>query len=150
MARIGETLETAIWMDGRETPEQVEECKRDIEEAFDYLAMGFVRAPATFTEMLPGQDRVPEVPKHVDGPKIRLLHAETEILASKPTVQVNSFLGDLEKKDLERLRAILRRIGRQYGVVYLTDEQCDRKIEEIGPEAAVDAVRKAVDGGYIH
>lgn len=53
-----------------------------------------------------------------------------------------SFVLDLEANDLALLRAITRRAhgGR------LTDFECDAIIESYGPDAAVDVVRRAVNG----
>ena len=49
----------------------------------------------------------------------------------------NSFVLNLDQKDLARLRAITRRAAGQH---HLTDYECDMLIEEYGTETAVEEV----------
>jgi len=51
-----------------------------------------------------------------------------------------SFIAQLEKKDLERLRKITRHAYFKKNRQIPTVEQCDQYIEELGPDAAVDAL----------
>ena len=145
---IGETVHSAIWLDGCETDEMVSQHKADVEHAIADLCResGVIAGPVRFSYKYPHEDGVPEVPDHVQGLAVRLLVAEADVVDNVPELKVNSFLGDLEKKDLERLRVIVRR--QSPGPI--TDEQCDAIIEEVGPDAAYDAVRRAVDGNYLN
>jgi hypothetical protein len=148
----GHAYEFAIWLTGLESPERIEAERDAMLVAFDRIAErdGVLLTPATFKELRPGEDRVPPVPKHIGGPNVRLLYAEAEVVGQAPMLVVNSFLGDLDPVDLERLRTITRRTARGYGQAAMTDEECDRMIEEIGPDAAMEAVRNAVDSRAVH
>ena len=60
-------------------------------------------------------------------------------------VSRDSFVAGLDKKDLVRLRYLTRKsLGFD-----LTDAHCDVIIDELGPEAAVDSMKRAVDGSLI-
>lgn len=150
----GEVIETAIWLDGTETAADRARFEADCTEAMSDLAnqQRLILAPIVWTEHKPGEDRVPPVPDHIKGPDVRLLVAEALILSVLPEMVTRSFLLDLETKDLLRLRALTRRSHKQARptAARLTDEECDKIIEEIGPQAAYDAVRKAVDTRVIH
>jgi len=146
--QIGETVHSAIWLDGCETDEMVSQYKADVEQAIADLCRdsGVIAGPVKFSYKYPHEDGVPEVPDHVQGLAVRMLVGEADVVGKAPELKMNSFLGDLEKKDLERLRVIVRR--QSPGLI--TDKECDAIIEEVGPDAAYDAVRRAVDGGYLH
>lgn len=150
----GEVLETAIWLDGTETTELIARYKEDCHECIRLAAdeHKVLFSPIEFTEKKPGEDRVPPVPGHIHGPDVRLLIAEAMVLCHAPQIITRSFLMDLDPKDLERLRQITRRVhakDRPRGAL-LTDAQCDAIIEEIGPQAAYETVRKAVDDRVLH
>lgn len=138
--RIGDIVHTAIWIDGRETPEVRAQYEQDVRESLVHLcdAHGFEIGLVTFTEKHPEDNDVPPVPDHINGERIRLLYAEADVVSKKVLSSKGSFIADLDKKDLELLRSITRKAG----AAFLTDAQCDEIIEEIGPEAAMDAVRK--------
>lgn len=152
--KLGDTLENAVWLTGAEPPKMREDFERRVRESFvdEAHKRGFVLSPLLFHVKRPGEDRVPDVPDHITGPDVRLLVAECRIVARLPELKPNSFLGDLDPVDLDRLRAITRNAHRQDNpkAPGLTDAECDRVIEEIGPEAALDAVRRAVDSQTIH
>ena len=61
------------------------------------------------------------------------------------------FVADLEPKDLERLRTILRRVHQSYnpGKPELSTEKCDEYINKNGPDAALAALREQV-GVKVH
>ncbi len=149
--RVGQTFEAAIWIDGRETPEQRAQFETDLKEAMRQISHKHRLAlkATVFVEKKPGEDRVPPVPDHIQGPNVRLLVAEAEVMAVLPDLVRNSFLGDLDPIDLQRLRIITRRVGKLYGNKTMTDQECDRIIEAGGPEAAMNAVRREVDGGSL-
>lgn len=149
----GETLEVAIWMTGRETPEQIEAAEAAIARSFDATCAerNVKIGPVLFEEKRPGEDRVPQVPDHVSGPDVRLLVATAEIVARAPELKRYSFLAELEPDDLQRLRLLTRQAFEQhYPGQTLNDAECDAVIELIGPESAMKTVRAAVDGGHVH
>lgn len=153
--KIGDVVEYAIWADGRETPEVLAQFDIDIHIAMNRFAElhSVVLSPIAVVEKRPGEDRVPPVPPHVQGPNVRLIVAEAAVMAES-RIKANSFLADLDAVDLERLRAVTRRAC--YGLKPdgtrrpLTDVEVDRTIEELGPIAAVDAIRKAMGSGLVH
>ncbi len=148
--RVGDTFQTAIWLTGREVPGMREQYEIDMKEALDSECRraGLSHGPLRFYELPIGDNRVSPVPPHIDGPNIRLLVCEVPMTYA---IKVNSFLGDLDVADLQRLRAITRQAAmRQYPVRFLTDQQCDAIIEQIGPESAMEAVRNAVDSRSVH
>lgn len=145
--QVGQLIEVAIWLNGQETEEDL---RRWVEEtipstfkaaeARDRIVLGSVR----YTEKLPGQDRVPPVPRHISGPNVRLLVAEAVVLGkTKPVIEVG-FIGDLTDEDLQRLRRLTRRAHQRAHPDFppLTDAQCDAVINMMGPQAAVATLRK--------
>ena len=58
---------------------------------------------------------------------------------SNPLLITGSFVLNLDPKDLLRLRKITRRASGQHN---LTDYECDMIIEELGPDTAVETLRK--------
>ncbi len=147
----GQTIESAAWVTGEETPEQIAKYKTRVEEAIDALCAehGMMHGPVQFIERKPGEDRVPEVPDHIQGQDVRLIGGEALVLGRKPDLRLKSFLNDLDPKDLGRLREITRRAAVKHGQSLSTPE-VDGMIEELGPEAALSTLRSAVDGGTLH
>lgn len=151
--RVGDTIQSAAWLTGAETPTDRKRWEDRVTEAIDNLCgeRGFTRGPVRFAEKHPLDSEVPPVPDHIQGPDVRLLVAEAEVTGEAPKVEARGFLGDLDRKDLERLRAITRQAhAKRHPGETLTDLECDDIIEEVGPEAAMDAVRKAVNGERVH
>jgi hypothetical protein len=152
----GECFESGIWMDGRETEDQKAQCINDMLTAFYRLAdaNGVKIAKPTFTIKHPMDDRVPEVPKHISGPNVRLLVGEALIVGWAPANSpAGSFVTDqLDKVDLARLRKITRRAHRKHnpGAKRLSDAQVDAIIERVGPDSAAKAVRHSVDSQMVH
>lgn len=144
---VGSTIESAIWLTGTEPEHLRDRYERDVRESIAMLCAetGFVHGPVTFTVKQPGDDRVPPVPDHISGPDVRLLVAEAEVVGQGPEVSTRGFVGELDAKDLERLRGIVRRQRPE-----LSDVECDDVIEELGPGAALDALEHAVNGGAVH
>lgn len=140
----GDSLECAMWIDGRETPEQRAQFERDVAEAMHRSqAHGTILGPVIWSEKLPGEERVPPVPNHIAGPNVRLLVAEARVVGL--VANMNNpvgFVHDLEPDDLAILRRVTRR---QYEAQYpgharLTDQQTDTLINDLGPEAALDTL----------
>jgi len=142
--RIGDVIESAIWITGDEAPALREQYKNDVCRAIDDLCAehGFEHGPVQFIEKLPGSNRVPPAPDHVQGSRVRLLVAEASLVGVSVATSHGSFVANLEKKDLERLRTITRRAwAKTHPDDVLTDKQCDDYIEELGPDTAVDMIR---------
>lgn len=138
----GDIIESAIWITGDESQSDRARYENDVVNAIDETCSteGFEHGPVMFIEKRPGEDRVPPVPDHVQGSRVRLLVAESTVTGVAVQTPQGSFIANLEKKDLLRLRLITRNAAKKM----LTDEECDEIIEEIGPEAAVETLRKNV------
>ena len=142
----GDTVECAIWVDGRETAEQRQQFEHDVQEAMvnGQRAHGAILGPVTWTEKRPGEQRVPPVPEHIAGPDVRLLVAEARVIGL--VANLNNpvgFVHELEPDDHALLRRITRReYQKQYpGQPRLTDRQCDTLINDLGPDAALETLR---------
>lgn len=144
---IGDVIETAMWIDGRETLEQRAHFERDVSAALAaaQAESGLMLGSVTYTEKRPGEDRVPKVPDHIQGPDVRLLVAEAMVVGHMPVfgAQPSWFTDDLGPDDL----AVLRRLTRDaYALQFplrplLTDRQCETIINDLGPDAALDTLR---------
>ena len=144
MPEIGDLIESAIWMTGDEGPSTRIRFEQDVRQAVAVMCseQGFEHGPVTFTEKRPGEDRVPQVPDHVQGSRVRLLVCEALITSRSVATSEGSFIANLDKKDLVRLREITKNTWRKRTGFILADEDCDKYIEEFGPEAALDTLRK--------
>lgn len=152
--RPGDTIESAAWLTGEETPQERADYEERIREAVTVLCdqEGFLHAPVRFIEKLPGAERVPEPPDHVQGVNVRLLVGEADVLCRKPEIKTRGFVGDLDAKDLSRLRKITRQAHAVNfpGAAPLSDAECDDWIEELGPSTALGQLRDAVNSGALH
>jgi hypothetical protein len=144
---LGDVIEKAIWLTGDESPELRKRYEQDVTQAIEDLCRehGFLHGPVTWVEKRPGEDRVPQVPDHVQGSRVRLLVAESIVTDYAPQTSEGSFIANLEKKDLERLRVITRRQSK----TTLSDQDCDELIEQYGPEAVLETLRQHV-GSTVH
>lgn len=137
----GQTVETAMWLDGNETPAQAAQFRQDVLTAMLEVArqQGMALSPLRWTEKHPGDDKVPEVPDHIQGPDVRLLVAEADVMACLEKVGVGNFLAELEPRDLMRLRRVTRKAyAKQFPMYHpLTDRQADTLINDLGPDAAL-------------
>lgn len=150
--RPGDVLETAVWLDGRETQQQRDQFQADAAEQMRAEAQVFdcVIGPLRWIMKKPGDERVPEKPQHIDGPDVCLLVAEADVFKAPS----GNFLAELEPKDLLKLRKLTRkgyeRAWQQWvrdGLVKgrcprLTDRQADTLINDLGPDAAVAALER--------
>lgn len=143
--KIGDFIESAIWITGDESPVTRARYEQDVLHAVSEFCVEerFEHGTLTFTEKRPGDDRVPQVPDHIQGTRVRLLVGSAQILGNRVVASEGSFVNNLDKKDLARLRAITR-IGaaKQRNSHVLTDNECDQYIEQYGPEAAIETLRK--------
>lgn len=138
---IGEVIESAIWVTGDESQELRDRYKKDVTQAIADLCRehGMLYGPIQWIEKKPGDDRVPQVPDHIQGQRVRLLVAEATVVGQAPQTNTGSFIANLDRKDLLRLRVITRRKFPHY-----TDPQCDELIEELGPRAALETLRQSI------
>lgn len=152
--KLGEAVQGAMWFTGEETPERkrelVEQIKTEISTTVE--GAGFAHGEFRGTIMMPGEADCPEVPDHIQGVEVVLMILEVDIVCRLPNLTKRSFVGDLDRKDLMRIRAITRgaHLSANPGSVPLTDAECDDIIERIGPESAMADVRNSVDSGTIH
>ena len=139
----GDVLQLAIWLDGTETQELKDRFQKDIQTAIAEVPA--ITGPLMMTELKPGDEQVPPVPDDLRGPDVRLLVAESTVIGLIEESE-GYFVGDLEPKDLERLRTILRRVHQSYnpGKPELSTEKCDEYINRNGPDAALEALREQV------
>lgn len=130
----GDTIENAVWVSGSESPGALERYEAMVRESFAAASDEYhiVLGPMRTLVKRPGDDRVPPVPDRITGPDVRLIVYEADVLCRAPEVNTRHFVGDLEPKDLERLREVVRRRA-----PHLTDLECDDVIEQLGPEAAI-------------
>ena len=142
----GEVLQVAIWLNGIETQKMKDQFQKDIREGL--AATNLITGPVIMTELKPGDEHVPLVPDYIQGPNVRLLVGESVVIdyvPEEPDYEAGegNFVGDLEPDDLERLRAILRRVYQSYnpGKPELSTERCDEYINRNGPDAALEALR---------
>lgn len=131
--KLGDLAECAVWIDGTETTDHLKQWKTDCSYIManghdPVLKLG----PVSFEIKYPGQDRVPPVPDRIKGPDVRLLIATAEVVGFE-IKRAYSFVSDLDKGTLARLRAVTRKQMKRV----LTDDQCDQIIERVGPGAAV-------------
>ena len=150
--RPGEVLETAIWLTGEEPEGLKARFERDLRTSLAAMAAaeGVIIGPLIMTEKKPGDDRMPKVPDYIQGPDVRLLIGEAAVI-DDVFASDGAFVADLEPKDLERLRSILRRVHQAFnpGTPELTTEKCDEYINQNGPDAALAALREQV-GVKVH
>lgn len=142
---IGETVEIcAIWLAGTETPEHFRQFHADVDEALKSQAGRYNLSPITWTEKKPGEDRVPPVPAHIDGPNVRLLVGEAVIVSLRQSMKTPvGFVHDLEPNDRALLRRITRRVRKRMFPYEgeITDRQCDTVINDLGPDAALETLK---------
>ena len=143
---IGDTIESAIWLNGEETLEQRQRFEHDVTQSIETVCRdeGLLHGPVRFIEKRPGQERVPEVPDHIQGQRVRLLVGEADIVAKRPEEKPGSFIANLDRMDLLRLRKLTREAHRKQNNTGLSDSDCDVIIEQYGPEAALATLRKGV------
>lgn len=141
--KLDDVIESAIWITGDESPETRKRYENDVLDAIHQTCFeeGFDHGPVVFIEKRPNQDRVPEVPDHVQGSRVRLLVAEASIIGERFASSEGSFIANLDKKDLLRLRQITRTQFMKHRRLPMSDVECDSYIEHFGPEAAIETLR---------
>ena len=141
--KLGDDIENAIWMTGDEPEGMKERYKKEISDTFDVLCAteGFEHGPIRVLELRPGDNRCPEVPDHIQGSKVRLLVVEATLVRQLVTETKGSFINELERKDLMKLRKITRDRGVKDLGRIISNAECDEVIEELGPDAALATLR---------
>ena len=143
---LGDVVESAIWITGEESQEIRKRYEVDVTQAIDDLCkeMHYVRGPIVWFEKVPGTNRVPEVPDHIQGIRVRLLVAEAEIVGLAPVAGNDSFIANLDKKDLVRLRHLTRKGAVNGTKQNISDKECDEIIDKLGPEVIVGMLRNTL------
>lgn len=140
---LGDVVENGIWVTGDESPELRTRYDREVLESFDELCRSesVELGPITMVEKKPGDDRVPQVPDHIQGSEVRLLIFEATVIRKVLTTEQSSFVQELERSDLMKLRKITRDSYYKQFKRQLNNIECDEIIEALGPDSAVDAMR---------
>ena len=148
----GDTAELAIWCSDSDDPRKIAFWKTDIAAGmFEESAnrFGVMLGPARYYELQVGEGRAGNPPDKAIGDNVRLLVAECEVIGYRTNgVAPSRFTDDLKAKDRDVLRAITRKVycsTNGHTVMPMTDEDCDKVIDMLGPEAAERALRGAVD-----
>jgi len=150
---IGSEIEAAIWYDAGNCIDPVNDFGDSIKEGISQMCLkhSVVCGGTEYEVLKPGDDRVPRVPKwleKIDGSIPRLLVARTRIIATASVQNSIGIIGDLDHKDVMRLRALTRMKYQQLnpGSGKLTDQQCDEIIDTLGLEV----VLEQLGSGSIH
>jgi len=141
---IGDVINSAIWVTGDESAKMRADYEGQVSDAINYFCheQGMIHGPVTFIEKRPEEDGVPEVPDHIQGQRVRLLVGEATVVAKAAANKKGSFVGNLDVKDLARLRGIIRRSHHKHmNGGQISNDECDEIIEELGPETALDTLR---------
>ena len=152
MIEPGSELEFSIWYDANEHADPISSCSESITEGLDAICVksNVFHDKVHYEILKPGDDRVPSVPRWLEiiyGSVPRLLVATTKAYNSgwrdQNTVGI---IGDLDKKDIARLRLITRSIHQKChpNTTSLTDYECDHIIDKMGMEVVMDQLRSSV------
>lgn len=172
--RPGDCIDAAFWMAGEETSEHLRQFIHDIELAIGAKAKaaGVITGPVKMTVKLPGEPRVPDTPKWLEqkcasiGRRLLeitlkpgetktftapvLLVAEATVMGQAPDYAKRTFVGDLSRKDLERLRKVTKAKVLRTQRRQISDFEADDIIEQIGPDAAYGAVLDQLKAGAVN
>lgn len=148
--QVGDTAQLARWF----CIEDGEKAKKDwyekgAQEQLDASAEfhGVRLSPPTFYELDPGENNAGWPPEDRNGTEWKLVVAEAEIVGHAPVVVQQTFVQDLDPKDLTNLRNITRMAYSKYNpasVTFLSDEACDEIIEGL----SVDVIEKMIVESY--
>ena len=153
--RIGDICVAADWLTGTETADEIEQAHAFCKVAFQRLSdqKQVLFGPIQFSERHPGDEGVGSPPDNIKGPDVRLLVGEAKVLRRKPQyAPPDGFHTLLDAVTLQDMRAATRRghkaAHKRSPARYrpLTDDQCDRMIDEIGPVTVERMLREARDG----
>ena len=150
--RMGDELQSAMWLTGAETPSQLDSVKASIVGDFNMAQKhhGVLVGPIAYHELKPIDDGCPDPPPWCHGPDVRILVGETKVVCRAPDVPIaKGFSTLVDAKTLAEMRAVTRRQHRMArpGERPLTDAQCDVMIDRVAPDTAERMLRDASDGG---
>lgn len=150
--KIGDIVESAIWLTGDEPEDLRTRYEGDVKEAINCLCEdeGFLHNEVKFVEHHPEESGIPNVPDHINGSRVRLLRGETVLVSYRPVERPVSFVANLDAKDLGRLQQITRKAHYKHFNKNISDIECNDIIESLGPEAGLAALKQAVDNGVVH
>lgn len=142
---VGDRIHNTMWVTGDESPQMRADYERQVREAIDYMCRenGVEHGDFKVSEHRPDADLSEfigdtQVPDHIQGSKVRLLVIEAEVVKS---IEVGSFVHNLERGDLMKLRKITRDAYARHFRRFPTQGEVDEIIESLGPDAAVEALR---------
>ena len=146
--KIGDTVHNAIWTTGDEPAEMRAHYEKQVRDSISFLCdeNGFVCGGFKTSEHLPDTDlskflKEPKVPDHIQGSKVRLLVIESDVVDTKSKVEIGSFVHNLDKADLHKLRHITRKAYAKHHKQILSNAECDEVIEQLGVDAALETLR---------
>jgi|TARA_R110000796_G_scaffold121366_3_gene235514 hypothetical protein len=142
---VGDIVHNAMWITGDEPLGMKAKYQRDVEETIDDLCEknGFKHGPITAIEKRPGEYKVPPVPDHIQGSRVRLLVLEATVVDKLVIGNKPSFVNNLERKDLMQLRWITRQAALKNHNQHIGNRECDEIIEILGPDAALSTLKAA-------
>ncbi len=137
-------LEVSLWYDANVHSDPINSCSESIGDMLDLICKknGVVHGEIRYEILKPEDDRVPPVPRwleNTNGVVPRLLIAITKVTKTLHQ-ESKGMSGDLDKKDLARLRTIVRR---KHCMAYpnttpLTNKECDLFIDKLGLEIVLE------------
>lgn len=145
----GEIAEFAIWLNGQETEEQMQHFRSTIIPKMventqkEHSNKIMLRNMREYIKR-PGEDRVPKVPKNIQGIDVRLWIIEHDVFPGPAYIEHKaSITHDLDNKSLQTLRRITRREHAKAhpGMPALSNKQCDAIIDALGTEMIAQMLR---------
>ena len=137
-------LEVSLWYDANVHSDPINSCSESIGDMLDLICKknGVVHGEIRYEILKPEDDRVPPVPRwleNTNGVVPRLLIAVTKVTRTLHQ-ESKGMSGDLDKKDLTRLRTIVRRKHRMAypNTIPLTNKECDLFIDKLGLEIVLE------------
>ena len=124
---IGQPVEYSLWFSG---DSQEQKRKAEIIIRSNFFASVWSFAEIYFETLSPGDDRVPEPPEKWWGENPKILLGYSTIIGM-PRVG-KSLSEDLDDESITAMRAATRRAN---GYL-ISDEECDKYIDSLGPEVA--------------
>ncbi len=144
MIESDDDLEVSLWYDANVHSDPINSCSESIGDMLDLICKknGVVHGNIRYEILKPEDDRVPPVPRwleNINGVIPRLLVAITKVTRDLHQ-ESRGMSGDLDKKDLKRLRSITRREHRMAhpNTTPLTNRECDQFIDRLGLEVVLE------------
>lgn len=139
---VGSAMEAAYWYNAADAAAK-KDAEVNVRSAFESVEdqLGCRFGPLAWEDVDPLSPRVPDPPPWMQG-QVRALIG-MGVIFTYPNARIESkFIADLEEEDLRKLRAATRKMFAKSGGIALTDEECDEIINEYGPDAALDDLRR--------